>query len=122
MLLTFFFVFKEMLGVWLWPLIFVLIFFLLSFLLLLVYEKKLVSIRFKYSLWVGLIGGIFGVVFLMLISKSTGLSDIGGPLDWVLLIGTFVGGYAAGTVLFYTFFGWFTALRSCNCKLSANPY
>ena len=116
-LITFFYVFQEMLGAFLWPLFFIIVFLVLAFLFLLAYEKKIVPCRFKASLIIGVLGAIFGVIFLMNISSSLGLSNIAGPLDWFMLIGTVAGGFVGGAVVFYTLMGWIAAIRGKEFKM-----
>lgn len=104
-------VFQEMLGApLLWLLIILGIVTPLAFITLLLRERRLVSSRMLYSQAVGLLGGGLALVLMARVSSS-GFTDAGGPVDW-LLIGLIFGmGLIATTLILYSIAGWTQALR-----------
>lgn len=86
-------VFQEMLGPLLWVLVGVAAVATLAFVAVLLRERGLRPRRLVWAELLGLAGGVGAVLFVQTLTHS-GFGDIGGPIDWVLLLGIF----AAGTV------------------------
>lgn len=105
---TLYAVFQEMLGIWLWPLILICIFGTLSFFMLVVYEKRIATRRLRVSQLIGLLGGVLALFIMFKLSYSS-LSDVGGAIDVLLLLMTYVGGFVATTIILYTVIGWVKA-------------
>lgn len=104
-------VFQEMLGPLLWVLLAVVVLGLLAFIALLVREKGLVSGRLVRSEAVGILGGLLALVLMVQVSSS-GFTDAGGPVDWLLIALVFVAGLIGSTILVYTVAGWWGARSS----------
>jgi len=102
-------VFQEMLGPLLWLLIAIVLVSTLAFLGLLLRERKILSRRLMWSEVIGLFGGVISLVVMARVSSS-GYSDAAGPADWILVAAVFAAGAIGTTVIFYTLFGWLTAI------------
>lgn len=100
-------VFQEMLGPLLWLLLAVVVLGLLAFVALLVREKELVSRRLVRSEVAGLFGGALALVLMAKVSSS-GFTDAGGPIDWLLIALVFGLGLVGSTILVYTVAGWWS--------------
>lgn len=99
-------VLQEMLGVLLWILLAIIIIGTAAFLLLLLREKTIVTKRLVISQLIGLFGGVLALILMVTVSSS-GFTDAGGPIDW-LLIGVIYGlGFIGTTIICYTFAGYF---------------
>ncbi len=72
-----------------------------AFFWVLVRDRGLYSRRFVRSEIIGLFGGAFAIWFMQYITNS-GFRDIGGPVDWVLVIAIFAVGAIGTTLLAYT--------------------
>jgi hypothetical protein len=103
-------VFQEMLGPLLWLLAALIVVGTLAFAALLLRERKLVAKRLVYAEFAGLVGGALALV-LMAVVSSSGFTDAGGPVDWLLIALIYALGAIGTTVLVYTVAGWGTALR-----------
>jgi hypothetical protein len=97
-------VFQEMLGLWFWPLIALAAFIVLLCLYVLARDRRVVSARLLLSELLGLAGGVFGI-WLAFTVTSSDWADIGGPIDWVLLIAIFAAGTVGGIVFAYGLLG-----------------
>jgi hypothetical protein len=103
-------VFQEMLGFWLWVLLLLAIGGIVAFLALWIRERRLVSRRLVQSEAVGLLGGVLALVIMAQVSSS-GFTDAGGPLDW-LLVGVIYGiGFIGTVILVYALRGWWDQFR-----------
>lgn len=103
-------VFQEMLGPLLWLLLAVVVLGLLAFVALLVREKGLVSRRLVRAEALGVIGGALALGLMAKVSSS-GFTDAGGPVDWLLIALVFGLGLVGSTILVYTFAGWWSVRR-----------
>lgn len=98
---TLFAVFQELLVWTLWPIVAACVVATLAFVWVLVRDRSVVAARIVYAELLRLIGGVAAVAVMFIVTHSTP-SDLGGPIDWLLvagifvagLIGTSVGGYA----------------------------
>lgn len=91
-------VFEEVFGTGLfWALVVLAIIGLAVFLYVLLSEKTFVSGRFIRSELLGIIGGFVAVWFVQVITSS-GYSDIGGPVDLIIVALIWLAG-AIGTVM-----------------------
>lgn len=107
-------VMQIMLGAFFWPALIVIILTITAFCYLLVKEKGLVACRLKGSSLVGLLGGILALYLLFSISQAS-ISDIGGPINLILVVLAYFGGFLASTMLLYSIMG-FVKPRSCACQ------
>lgn len=99
-------VFQEMLGFFLWILLVIIIIGTVAFITLLLKEKTIVTKRLVISQFIGLFGGVLALI-LMVVVSSSGFTDAGGPIDW-LLIGVIYGlGFIGTTIICYTLAGYF---------------
>lgn len=98
-------VFQEMLGVWLWVLVFSVTVGMVALVLLLARERKVVLRRLVVSEVLGLLGGGLALVIMAKVSSS-GFTDAGGPADWFLIALVYGVGLVVTTALVYTALGW----------------
>ncbi|MXN88837.1 DUF5368 domain-containing protein [Pasteurella canis] len=105
---------QIMLGSFFWPLLFIVVVVLGSFFYLLIKEKGVVSCRLKGSSFLGLFGGVIALFFLFSISESS-ISNLGGPIDLILVILAYIGGFLGSAILLYTIAG-FLKVGRCSCK------
>lgn len=97
-------VFLEMMGDGFWLLVGASVFGLLAILTVMLRERRLVASRFLASEITGLIGGVFAVWLALTVTRS-GLGDIGGPVDWLLMALLFALGAIGGTIFAYVALG-----------------
>lgn len=91
-------VFEEMFGTGLfWAMVVLAGLGLLAFLFVLLRERTFVSSRFLRAELVGLVGGFLAILFVQYITSS-GFSDIGGPVDLIVVALIWIAG-AIGTVM-----------------------
>lgn len=91
-------VFEEVFGVGLfWVMVVLAILGLVAFLFVLMRERRVESARFLRSEIIGLAGGFLAIWFVQTITSS-GYSDIGGPIDLIILFLIWLAG-AIGTVM-----------------------
>lgn len=105
-------VFQEMLGLWLWVLLALIAVATVAFVLLLVKERGIQSRRLVRMQALGLAGGILALVLMVQVSSS-GFTDAGGPLDWLLIALVFALGWVGAVIGLYTLIGW---MRCCKRK------
>ena len=98
-------VFQEMLGAWLWVMLFLGAVGVLGLVLLLVRERTIVSRRLVVSEVLGLLGGGVALVIMAKVSSS-GFTDAAGPADWFLIALVYGVGLVVTTALVYTALGW----------------
>lgn len=103
-------IFEEMLGPLLWLMAIVMIGGTLAFVALLIRERGVVARRLVGAEFTGLFGGALALALMAQVSSS-GFTDAGGPIDWLVVALIYVLGAVATTVLVYTFFGWLAASR-----------
>ncbi len=94
----------EMLGPLLWVIIAGSALTTVAFVLLLVRDRGLVSRRFVGSELAGVLGGFAAVAFMWLITHSR-LTDVGGPIDWLLVAAIWLIGAGGTTLLVYVLWG-----------------
>ncbi len=97
-------VFQEMLGWWLWALLALAAFGAVSFVYVIVRDRGLRSGRLLTSQLFGIAGGIAALFFMWWITSSS-LRDIGGPIDVILVLAIWTGGFLGGAVLSYGLMG-----------------
>jgi hypothetical protein len=105
--LVFLAVFQEMLGPLLWVLIGLAVVGLAAFLFVLLRDRKFMLRRFIYAEAAGFAGAVAAVAIMWSVTNS-GLSDAGGPIDWLLILTIFVAGWAGALVLYYAAAGLIT--------------
>lgn len=106
---TFIALFEEMLGMFMWPLLFIVLFVIFAFFTLLIYDRQIILRRVGISLVLGLLGGFVGLGVLLYLSVSNVSYMAGGPLDWLMVVSIYLGGAIVSTVMIYTFLGWMKA-------------
>ena len=98
-------VFQEMLGgVLLWLLVAAAVVVTLAFVVVLLRERRISSRRLVWSEAVGIAGGCAAVLFMQTITHS-GFADLGGPIDWLLVLLIWGLGAVGATLLGYAAFG-----------------
>jgi hypothetical protein len=97
-------VFHEMLGPLLWIGLAVAVLVVVAFAWLVVRDRGLIAARLAWSELVGLVGAVVAVLFMQWVTSS-GFSDIGGPIDWVLVAAIALAGFVSATLTAYVGFG-----------------
>lgn len=97
-------VFTEMMGAWFWVLVAFSIIGLVAILFVLIKERGLKATRFVSSEIVGFFSGFLAIWIALTVTQSN-LSDIGGPIDWVLMVVIYVLGAIGGTIGAYVLQG-----------------
>lgn len=103
-------IFLEMLGPLLWVLLAAAVLVPLAFGLLVARERRLVARRLVGAQAVGLLGGA-GALTLMAAVSSSGFTDAGGPVDWLLVVLIFLAGMLYATLAAYAAAGWLARPR-----------
>lgn len=102
-------VFQEMLGL---PLLILLLTLVVggtaAFIALLVRERSVEPRRLLRAQALGLAGGALALVLMARVSSS-GFTDAGGPVDWLLIALVFGLGLVGTAILAYTVMGWWKA-------------
>ena len=99
-------VFQEMLGFLLWVLLAIIIIGTVAFITLLLKEKTIITRRLVISQFIGFFGGVAALI-LMVIVSSSGFTDAGGPIDWLLICIIYGLGFVGTTIICYTIAGYF---------------
>lgn len=95
-------VFEEMFGPWLfWTLVGVAALITVAFLYVLVRDRNLESRRLVRAELTAPVGAIAAILFVQWITSS-GFRDIGGPIDWVVLLLIGLAGAGGLMILVYT--------------------
>jgi hypothetical protein len=98
-------VFEEMFGFWLfWGLAALAVVVALAFLGVLMRERRIAAGRLLFAELIGIGGGIAAVWFVLFITSS-GLSDIGGPIDVIVVLGIWLAGAIGALIAFYALAG-----------------
>jgi hypothetical protein len=98
---TFLAVFEEMFGAWLfWLMVVVAAAITLAWLFVLVRDHGLGMRRFLLAQLSMPVGAVAAVAFVLWITKSR-LADVGGPIDWLVLLGVAVLGAVGFAILVY---------------------
>ena len=103
-------VFQEMLGFLLWVLLAIIIVGTAAFIILLLKEKTIVTKRLVISQFIGLFGGVLALIIMVNVSSS-GFSDAGGPIDWLLICIIYGLGFVGTTIICYALAGYFSKAR-----------
>lgn len=106
---------REMLGPLLWLLLGVAVIGLAAFLALLLRERRLDARRVVLSQLIGLAGGALALVLMARVSSS-GFTDAGGPIDWILIALVFSAGLVGTAILAYTAMGFCPRCRKGRCE------
>lgn len=94
-------VFEEMFGVALfWSMVGVAAVITLAWLYVLLRDRALSMRKFLLAQLSMPLGGVAAVWFVMLMTNS-GFADIGGPIDWLVLLGVFMAGAVGFAILVY---------------------
>ncbi|MGY6549822.1 MAG: DUF5368 domain-containing protein [Roseinatronobacter sp.] len=94
-------VFEEMFGRGLfWGMVVVAAVITLGWVYVLVRDRSLSMRKFLLAQLSMPVGGIAAVAFVMAMTNS-GFADIGGPIDWIVLLGVFVAGAVGFAILVY---------------------
>ncbi len=102
---------REMLGPLLWVLVGLALLGLGAFTVLLARERRLDARRLVRSQVLGLLGGALALVLMAKVSSS-GFTDAGGPIDWILIALVFAAGLIGSAILAYTVMGWCPRCRA----------
>ena len=100
-LMTILAVFEEMFGRGLfWTMVGVAALITLAWLYVLIRDRSMSMRKFLLAQLSMPIGGIAAVWFVMIMTNS-GFADIGGPIDWLVLLGVFAAGAVGFAILVY---------------------
>lgn len=100
-LMTILAVFEEMFGRWLfWAMVLVAVAITAAYLYVLIRDRAMSMRKFLLAQLSMPVGGIAAVWFVLLMTNSS-LRDIGGPIDWIVLLGVFVAGAVGFAILVY---------------------
>jgi hypothetical protein len=97
-------VFEEMLGWTLWPIVAACVLATLAFLFVLLRDRGVVPGRMLRAEAAGAVGGI-GAVAAMFLVTSSSPADMGGPIDWLLVVALFIAGLIGTTIGVYAAIG-----------------
>ena len=94
-------VFEEMFGRGLfWTMVAVAVLITVAYLYVLIRDRSMSMRKFLLAQLSMPIGGVAAVWFVMLMTNS-GFADIGGPIDWIVLLGVFAAGAVGFAILVY---------------------
>ncbi len=94
-------VFEEMFGRGLfWAMVLVAVVITLGYVYVLIRDRSMSMRKFLLAQLSMPVGGAAAVWFVMLITNS-GFADLGGPVDWIVLLGVFVAGAVGFAILVY---------------------
>ena len=94
-------VFEEMFGRGLfWAMVVVAVVITLAWAYVLVRDRTMSMRKFLLAQLSMPVGGIAAVWFVLLMTNS-GLRDIGGPIDWLVMLGVFLAGAVGFAILVY---------------------
>ena len=100
-LMTLLAVFEEMFGRGLfWAMVLVAIAITLAYIYVLIRDRSMSMRKFLLAQLSMPFGGAAAVWFVMVMTNS-GFRDIGGPIDWIVLLGVFVAGAIGFAILVY---------------------
>lgn len=105
---------REMLGPLLWLLVGTAVVGLAAFVALLLRERRLDARRVVLSQFIGVAGGALALVLMVRVSSS-GFTDAGGPIDWILIALVFGTGLVGAAMLAYTAMGFCPRCRRGRC-------
>ncbi|MDX2158309.1 MAG: DUF5368 family protein [Hyphomicrobiaceae bacterium] len=98
-------VFEEMFGRWLfWALLALALAVALAFVLVLVRERRLQARRLILAELIGIAGGLAAVWLVQTVTSSR-LTDVGGPIDAVAIMGIWITGAFVALIASYAAFG-----------------
>lgn len=99
-------VFEEMLGWTLWPIVAACVLATLAFLYVVVRDRGIVAGRMLRAELLGVLGGVAAVAVMFVVTSSSP-ADLGGPIDWLLVVGIFAGGLIGAAIASYAAMGLF---------------
>ncbi len=100
-LITILAVFEEMFGRGLfWAMVLAALAITLAWIYVLVRDREMSMRKFLLAQLSMPLGGVAAVWFVMLMTNS-GFADIGGPIDWLVLLGVFAAGAVGFAILVY---------------------
>lgn len=97
---------QNMLGWAFYPLLILAVVLTIALFTLLIKEKKIISQRLMHSEIAGIFGGFIGILVMLWLTDSS-VSDISGPIDWVVFLGIFVINFVGTAILYYIAKGYF---------------
>ena len=103
---------QTMLGILFYPLLILAVVLTIGFFVLLIREKGIISKRLVQAEIVGFFGGWIGLWAMLMLSESR-ITDIGGPIDWIIVFATYVVNFVGTAILYYTLMGWI-GCKKCN--------
>lgn len=106
-------VFQEMLGPFLWVLVALAVLGTAAFLALLIRDRGLSSRRLVRAELAGILGGVLALLVMWLVTHS-GIGDVGGPVDWVLIAVIWTAGAVGTAVLAYVALSLFGAAATAR--------
>lgn len=105
-------VFEEIFGFWIfWGMAVAAGLVLVAFVYTIVKDRSIVSERFLRAELLGIPLGAISAIWFVLGATRSGLSDLGGPIDAIVLIVVGLAGAAGVTILAYVAMGFFRRRR-----------
>ncbi|MGP9790037.1 DUF5368 domain-containing protein [Roseinatronobacter sp. NSM] len=100
-LMTLLAVFEEMFGRGVfWAMVVVAVIVTLGYIYVLVRDRAMSMRKFLLAQVSMPLGGVAAVAFVLMMTNS-GFRDIGGPVDWIVLLGVFAAGAVGFAILVY---------------------
>jgi hypothetical protein len=93
-------VFHEMLGVLFWPAIALAVLGAVVFLAVIIRDRGINPRRLILAELLGFVGGFVGI-WLMLLITSSKITDLGGPIDWLLTALIWIAGAIGAAIVAY---------------------
>lgn len=103
-------VLQELFGGFFYPLLIAVVLLAVAFIALIAKERRIVCKRYSWAKKAGFVGGFVALILIFVISQS-GLGDLGGAIDILVFIATYIGGFIATGVIVYTLLGWLGCKR-----------
>ena len=97
-------IFQDILGWALWPLVGLAVAGTLAFAFVLWRDRGVVARRLVWAEAIGLAGGVAAVLVMQALTASR-FADLGGPVDWLLVVAIFAGGLVGSAIGAYALMG-----------------
>jgi hypothetical protein len=104
-------VFQEMLGWSFWAIVAASALATLAFVAVLLRDRGIVPARLVRAEALGVLGGAAAVLAMFAVTNSS-VSDLGGPIDWLLVLGIFLVGLFGTAVGAYALMGLLAPARA----------
>lgn len=103
-------VLQELFGGFFYPFLITVVLLAVAFITLIAKERQIVCKRYSWAKKAGFVGGFIALILIFMISQS-GLGDLGGPIDIIVFVATYIAGFIATAMIVYTLLGWIGCKR-----------